>query len=1684
MKRFLLILLTVIALNAQSQVFNNEWIDYSKTYYKFKVGATGLYRISQPALTSIGIGTIPAENFQLWRNGKEIPIYTSVQSGPFGSSDYIEFWGEMNDGKPDSIMYLQGDYQLSDKWSLETDTVAFFLTVNPAGNNLRLVPTVNDVANNTLAPEPYFWYTFGRYYKDKINSGRSELVGDSYTYSSVYDYGEGWSSNDVPEQSSITYNTTGILPYTGPNAPQPIVKVNAAGNAIHTRNFQLKLNGTVIYDQPLNYYDYRKIVQPVDPTLLSSGVINLEMLNTGTETLDRMVVAQAEVTYAHSFNVGSVNRISFNLDSSSVGNYLQITGFIYSGNAPVLYDMTNGQRYVADISNPVILKFALKPSAVPRKLVVVSQEPANTIAVNSFQQRNFVDYSLPANQGDFLIITHPALTNGANGTNPINDYKNYRSSAAGGGFTAKVYMIDELVDQFGLGIKKHPLSIRNFIRWARLIYSAPLKDVLLIGKGVVYNQYRPSENNPDIEKLALVPTYGYPASDNMLSSDFGSSQPLTPIGRVSAITPDEVAIYLHKLQQYEQVQTLSSPYIADKAWMKNVVHVTGASDDNTNAILETALNGHATIISDTLYGGNVITFSKSSADAVQTLNSTRLTNLMNNGIGVLTYFGHSSASTLEFNLDNPMNYTNVGKYPVFIVMGCNAGNFFNFSTARFFSQETLSERYVLAPERGSVAFIASTHLGIVHYLDIYNTQFYTAISNTKYGRTIGEQMDEAIRQVFNLTTENDFYARFQCEQFCLHGDPALKIYAFDKPDYVIEDPYVKVSPSFISVADGQFSVKASFLNIGKSPGDSITVKVERTFPAGNTEVFRTFRLPGTRYIDSIMINDFPIDPNRDKGLNKITITIDADGEVDELYENNNSVTKDVFIFEDEARPIFPYNFSIVNQQNPKLVVSSANAFAVSRDYIMEMDTTELFNSPYKITRTTTSSGGVFEFTPGITLLDSTVYYWRVSPVAPSGSLVWNTASFVYLPGSDDGFNQSHIFQHFKSQYERMTLDSASRLLSYTDRNRAFTQALGFSVVVDEDDRIKSVCGVSNVVFNVLDPVSLKPWLNNQAIAPATYPVPGQFGSDPVCGDNRAWNFQFNILDTAKRRSIVQFLDMIPDGYYVIVRNCSYMNDLTPSLANTYASTWQGDTSYLGPGNSMYHRLLAQGFSTIDSFNRSRAFVFMYKKNGSSTFTPRYTFSEGIYDAISMSIDLLTPDTLGYISSPAFGPAKGWKQLHWRGTTTDASGGDLPKVNVYGVSNTGVETLLIPDLDPSQQDVDISSIDAHVYPYVKLKMKDQDSIHLTPYQLRYWRLTYIPVPEGAIAPNLYFTSKDQTEVGEPAYFGVAFKNISKVDFDSVLVKFSITDKDNVKHDSSYRLKKLVPGDTTHIYVPIDTRLLSGHNTVFVNFNPDNDQPEQYLFNNFAFRDLYVKPDSLHPLLDVTFDGVHILNHDIVSSRPNIIVKLKDEAKWMVLNDTSLLQLHVRYPDGTLRRFNFDNDTLQFNPPGAPPVSDNTATLNFRPYFLADGDYELIVTGKDRSENSAGNLEYRVGFQVINKPMISNMLNYPNPFTTSTAFVFTITGFEVPQNIRIQILTITGKIVREITKTELGPLHIGRNITEFKWDGTDQYGQKLGNGVYLYRVITNLNGKSLDKYKASEDDTDKYFNKGYGKMYLMR
>ena len=1686
MKKLILIFFIFISASALTQPYPNSWIDYSKTYYKFNVGQTGLYRISQSILNAAGLGAIPAEQFQLWRNGEEVGLYTSVSSGPLGSSDYIEFWGVMNDGKKDTKLYRDPDYQLSDYYSLETDTAAYFLTVNPAGNNLRFVNSPNNVAGNSLAPEPYFINTKSVYYKSRINLGLGLPLGE-YVYSSSYDIGEGWTSNDIAPCCPLSYLFDSIYMYTG--GPLASFNFAVAGNALNTRNVRVKIYNNIIDDEPMSNFTYLKkqVLNIPASYFLSPDHVLISIQPVSSVSTDRIVASTFSLTYPAKFNFNHKKNFYFELPATATGNYLVIDNFDYGSANPVLLDITSGARYIGDITTtPGKILFVLPPSsAALRKFEMVNEDASNINSVSSLTQRNFVNYGVAANQGNYLIISNPVLYNNGSGINNVDLYRAYRSSAAGGSYNAKIYDIDQLTDQFAYGIKKHPLAIKDFIQYAAGTFSPTPKYVFLIGKGITYYDYLNNQNSVYDDQLDLIQTFGNPASDILLSSPYGSTVPTIPIGRLSVTTGNEIGNYLQKIKEYENAEASTTQTLANKLWMKNVVHVVGGKDSSESDLFTFYMNQYANIIVDTLYGGKVETFAKTTNSAVQLISGQRIEQLFNEGIGLLSYFGHSSSNTLEFNLSDPSTYQNQGRYPFFSVSGCTAGNNYIFDTTRITQNNlSISEKFVLASEGGSIGFFASSHLGVPPYLYSYDVELYNQLGVVNYGNTIGNDIKNVIHNLGGANNSLDYLTRINMEEMNLHGDPAITINPHPKPDYIIEDPQVKVNPSFISVSETNFQLQAKAYNIGRAINDSIYFEVKRTYPNGITEVIFRKRIPGIRYADSIQIS-VPIISTRDKGLNKITVTIDADNEVDELSENNNSITRDVFIYQDEATPVYPYNFAIVNVGNQKLYASTSDPLASAKDYVFEIDTTLLFNSSVKVSKTVNSPGGAIQFDPGFSYADSTVYYWRVS-IKPASGLEtdyhWNNASFIYIANSSMGANQSHYYQHLYSDTQHIILDSARRW-DYTSvnnvitsRNGVFPTAASLGSDFDEDVNgalfAESVCGVSGIIFNVLDPISLKPWLN--IIGPT-----GSYGSDQVCGYDRQASFQFNILSQAKRDSAMKFLDMVPDNYIVIVRNISG----TDPASNTYAADWEADTTAFGSNNSLYHRLLSQGFVLIDSFYKPRSFIFMYQKNNPA-FIPNFVFSTGIYDKITLAHNFNAPDTLGYITSPKFGPATAWKEMHWRGSSLEANSPDNPKVQIIGIDSSGNSTTLF-NVDKTMQDVDISSVNASTYPYMQLRMRNADSVKLTPYQLSYWRLNFTPAPEGALTPNLYFLSKDTLDQGEILHFGIAFKNISLAAFDSIKVKFEVIDNNNVTHVLPItRVKPLISGDTIKLQYDIDTKAFSGANTLHVDFNPDNDQPEQYHFNNFLFKTFFVKADKFNPLLDVTFDGVHILNRDIVSARPHIVVKLKDESKFLSLDDTSLMKVQIQYPDGTLRTYKFDNDTLRFTPANLA-AGENTATIDFMPLLPGDDDeYVLIISGKDVVGNTAGNLNYQVDFRVISKPMISNLLNYPNPFTTSTAFVFTVTGTVIPQNIRIQILTITGKIIREITKDELGPLHIGRNITEFKWDGSDMYGQKVANGVYLYRVLTNLNGKSMDKFTDSGDNTDRYFTKGYGKMYFMR
>ncbi len=1698
MKKLFTLILLMYGFCSYAQLYNNEWIDFSKTYYKFKTDRTGLMRIPQPTLAGIGLGSIPSEQFKLWRNGQEVPLYASAASGLLPSDGYLEFWAQTNDGKADRPLYRDPAYQHTDKISLQSDTAVYFLTVDATSLNQRFADAANNTATNVLPAEPYFMFTYGRYFREQINAGFAAVIGE-YVYSSSYDKGEFWSTGDIAPPSPRTDPQTPLYPYL--SGPAGSFKFGVVGNALNPRSVQVRINNTLVKDTTCDYFNDLVTTTSLPVALLSPGGADVTFTNVSSAipavNTDRMVVSFYELTYPRQFNFGGAANFGFTLPATSSGYFLQITNFVYGSTAPALYDVTYGQKYTGDISTAGTVKFAIPPGA-GRNLLLVSEDASNykTIAASDFKTKTFTNFNNASNQGNYLIISSPLLYNGDNGTNPVDDYKNYRNSPAGGSYRTTVADIDELVDQFAFGIKKHPLSVKNYLRFARAKFASTPQFVLLIGHGVAYNSYRLNSADPVADLLNIVPTFGWPASDNLLSSPDGANPvAVTPIGRISAVSAQEVANYLQKVKEYENAQQTNPNTIAGRAWMKNIMQLTGASEEYLGSVLCNYMDNYRQIVTDTLIGANVSTFCKTTSTEIEQLSNLQITNLFDGGLGFFCYFGHSSSTVLGYNIDDPQTYNNQGKYPFFSVNGCDAGDFFVFDPQRFTYSQTLSEKFTLAKERGCIAFLASTHFGIVNYLNIFINSLYSLMDKGDYGASMGKIHRDAVQQMIQVSGTNDYYARLHAEEMNMHGDPALKFYYQSLPDYDIEEPQVVINPQFVSIAENKFTANIKLYNLGKVVNDSIVVEIKRQYPDNSIATLLRKKILGIRYTDSLSI-DVPIIATRDKGLNKLIITVDADNVVTEITETNNSVTKEFFIYEDEARPIYPYQYSIVNQSPVKLFASTANPLSSLKQYIVEMDTTELFNSPLKFSKTISSTGGLLEFDPGINLQDSTVYYWHTSLVpATGGSYQWNESSFVYLPASTPGFNQSHYYQHLQSNVNNISM-TPNRIWTYGSilsnvfiQNAVYptlNQDANFSVSINGNKAIQSACVGYSLIFTVIDPVTFKPWKNVDGSGNNLYL--GGSGS-ANCSPSRNWNFEFSYMDPVNRKKMIDFMDaIIPNGYYVVVRSIS--NTTQPNSG--YVKDWKADTTLYGQNNSLYQRLYNAGLTDLDSFYHNSCFAFVYKKNDLS-FSPKFKMSAGPFDPITLSVDCPTPDSLGYITSPVFGPAKSWKQVHWRGSSQEPASADNPTVQVIGITSSGTTSVLY-NIDKTQQDFDISGVNATQFPTIQLKMRNIDSVTLTPYQLNYWRVNYDPVPEGAIIPNIYLKAKNATkqidtlDVGEPYNFGIAFKNISPYAFDSLKIKMYILDKNNVSHPVPLpKGRALVTGDSIQVNYQMDTRAYTGLNTLYIDFNPDNDQPEQFQFNNFLFRNFYVKPDKTNPLLDVTFDNMHILNEDIVSPKPHIQIKLKDEARYLLLTDTSMMTVQVRFPDKTLRTYKFNTDTLRFTP--AASGADNTATIDFTPAFLnqlnENGDeYQLIVKGKDASNNSAGATQYTVNFRIINKPMISNLLNYPNPFTTSTAFIFTITGTEVPDNMKIQILTVTGKIVREITKQELGNLHIGRNITDYKWDGNDQFGQRLANGVYLYRFVTTLNGKRMDKFTDEGDNTDKFFTRGYGKMYLMK
>lgn len=1672
MKRLLLIIVLLLAsyaakaqmVVAGDTLYGNEWVVPAQNYLKIKIYLNGFYRLTYPTLSQVAqaagvsLSGVTGDNLQLFHLGQEVPIYVN-NNGILGSNDYIDFYAKANLGELDQYLYERPEWTTNPYASVITDTAAYFLTWNTGSNHKRFVITNNDLSNPPV-PDNYYMQEDLLEYRNSFNAGRSYIINgtNDVLYTSSFDDGEGYHSGyDVIRNNNFTLTNI----YSGSANVNASVEVGVitAGVVAHNATFLVNNNpiGNVIqpgWSTRVRSFDFA-------PTLLQAST------NIGIVDNQNFAVSYVKLRYPRTFNFNNQTKFKFKVNNGPSTHYLVISNFnnVASLGTPILYDLTNNIRITTFLDNGNnTVKVVLPPGSDPlgvsdRELLLINDSQASIINANDVSSVQFVDFN--ALNGDYLIVSHKHFINAVG--SPVQAYANYRATT---GKVPVIIDIQQAYDQFAYGVNRHPLSLRNLAAFAQRNWTGlsnnPADYMFLIGKGY---GYRSSRYNPPAN--FYIPTYGYPESDVLLVSSAHKITPILSIGRLSAKTTQEVTDYLEKVRELELNQAGLAQTVPDRGWQKNVLHLGGGSAGAESTNIKNWLNGMRDTIEAPRYGANVKSFFKTSTDPIQVAQSDQLDSLIDAGVSIITFFGHSSQNSFEFNLDQPQNYNNFGRTPLIISLGCFSGNI-------FYPNQTVSEQFVLTPQKGATAFMASSFESLDQFLAQYATSFYDKLGNTgTYGSSLGALMRET-----NAYNESNPSVNFRMilQQMILHGDPALKLNTHAGPDYVVNENSARVSPSFITTRLDSFDLDLRMWNIGSASYSTYEVSIMRTFPDGTQlNAIQPFRV-GAPYWDSTAQVRIPVGGDLALGLNRFHVKIDNLEEVAELpagaAEQNNEIDFELYIFSEDIIPVYPEDFSIV-PTIPILKASTANVLAPDRNYIIEIDTTEYFNSPIVQRYDIQQAGGLVEWQPSMPWMDSTVYYWRVGvdSTSPTEPHRWRGRSFIYLPGSSLGWNQSHYYQYKKDAYRNMRMEP-SRRFEFVDNFQSLSCETGYAGVALtsrinaylNNSRINGCSGscanLGGFYVVVLDGNTLEP-LPNQ--------FDGQYGSS-TCQNFQESGFFFETTNQQARLNMYFFLNnnaVVKPGDYVMIYS---LNDYRPQdfiLDQPLISTTLTD----------YFQ--SQGATQI-STAASRPYAFFYRKDTPGFAQEKLAASSA--DILNASFDIQGNWTNGNVRSTIIGPASAWTDFHVRTNRYDNFATDTFNVNLYGINSVGAETLIYR-FNQTTKDSTLTQLSAAQYPYLRLRYNSRDDAYGSSRQIHYWRINYQGLPELALRPETSFTFVgDSLQQADLMRFNILVENISDLPMsDSVLVKYAIIGRPDKTILRRYRA--LQPGESFTASVEMDTRDLSGNQQFLIEVNPDDDQPELYHFNNLAVKQFNVLGDRINPLLDVTFDGIHILDNDLVSAKPEILITMKDENRFLGLSDDNLFQIYLVDPNGVTQRIQFSDPILQFIPASDADANNgrNKAKIIINPTFLLDGTYALLVRGRDRSNNDSGDLSFKVNFKVINESSVSNVFPYPNPFTTSTKFVFTLTGSTVPDYMKIQIMTITGKVVREITQEELGSLHIGNNISEYTWDGTDEFGDRLANGVYLYRVITRQNGEEMKKYDTR---TNQYFQGGVGKLYIMR
>lgn len=244
--------------------------------------------------------------------------------------------------------------------------------------------------------------------------------------------------------------------------------------------------------------------------------------------------------------------------------------------------------------------------------------------------------------------------------------------------------------------------------------------------------------------------------------------------------------------------------------------------------------------------------------------------------------GHSAAIRLDFNLENVDSYKNKDRYHLFMAMGCYAGSMFA-------PNRSISEDHNLAPEKGSIVYLANTTAGFPDILGVYGSEFYKQIGTKFYGGAIGD----AIRETYhNMKNQGGERLLTQAYSTSFNGDPAVKLNVNTFQDYTIDAKSVRTNPALVFNNQKEFEFNFEVVNLGAYTKDSILINIDIRQANGKIVPVTAFKIatPSTRRLVSVKI---PMNGEESIGYNSIYVKLDGANELAEGpladAENNNEL---------------------------------------------------------------------------------------------------------------------------------------------------------------------------------------------------------------------------------------------------------------------------------------------------------------------------------------------------------------------------------------------------------------------------------------------------------------------------------------------------------------------------------------------------------------------------------------------------------------------------------------------------------------------------------------------------------------------------------------------------------------------------------------------------------------------------